>query len=177
MDKRIKRILIVLISTVVLVLIDRYTKIWAENTLCIAPVDIIPGMLNLELLPGGNKGAAWGMMSGHQMLFILLAVLVCVLMLFVIYNFPFEKKFTVLVILMTFIISGGIGNMIDRAVFGTVTDFINFYIINFPYFNVADMYVSVSTTILAIVFLFYYNEEDIKLIENSVKAIFNNKNK
>ncbi|MDO4965421.1 MAG: signal peptidase II [Lachnospiraceae bacterium] len=177
MDKKIKRLFIVLLSVVVLVIVDRLAKIWAENTLPDNQVEIIPGALRLELLPGGNKGAAWGMMSGHQMLFIVLAVLVCIFMLVVIYNIPFDKKYTPVIIFMTCIISGGVGNMIDRAVYGTVTDFISFYIINFPYFNVADMYVSVATTLFVITFLFCYKEEDIKTIEDSVKATFKIKKK
>lgn len=173
MNKKLKRILFVILSIILLVVVDRITKIWAESRLIKGNIELIPGMLRFELLPGGNNGAAWGMLSGHQLLFIIIASLVCIVLLFIIYNIPFEKKFYPIIIFMTMIISGGIGNMIDRAFIGTVTDFISFYIIHFPIFNVADMYVSVATVLFIIVFLFYYSDEDLKSIENSVKTVFN----
>lgn len=172
MNNKVKRLLIVIISIILLVIIDRITKIWAEATLIKGNIELIPGMLRFELLPGGNNGAAWGMLSGHQLLFIIIASLVCIMLLFIIYNMPFEKKLYPIIVFMTLIISGGIGNMIDRAFIGTVTDFISFYIINFPIFNVADMYVSVATVVFIIMFLFYYSDDDLKSIENSVKSVF-----
>lgn len=166
-----KRIIIVLIVIAILVLIDKYTKILAETYLSNGnSVEIIKGALRLDLLPGGNQGAAWGMFSGHQIVFVIIASLVCLFLLVIIYNIPADRKFIPLIVFMTMIISGGIGNMIDRVTVGTVTDFISFYIINFPFFNVADMYVSVSTVLFIIFFLFIYKEEDLKEIENSVKG-------
>lgn len=173
MNNKLKRLIIVILSIIILVVIDKITKIWAEATLIKGNIELIPGMLRFELLPGGNNGAAWGMLSGHQVLFIIIASLVCIMLLVVIYNMPFENKFYPIIVFMTMIISGGIGNMIDRAFIGTVTDFISFYIIHFPIFNVADMYVSVATVLFIIMFLFYYSDEDLKNIENSIKSVFN----
>lgn len=59
------------------------------------------------------------------------------------------------------IASGAIGNMIDRVNLGYVVDFIYVSAINFPIFNVADCYVTVATILLALVILFYYQEEDL----------------
>ena len=63
-------------------------------------------------------------------------------------------------ILLTFISAGAVGNLIDRIQLGYVRDFIYFSIIDFPVFNVADIYVTVSTALLVILVLFYYREED-----------------
>lgn len=165
------RFLFVILSIIVLVGIDRITKILVEKYIADNPIEIINGVLRLEMLPGGNKGAAWGMLSGHQILFVVIAFVVCLGLLFVIYNMPFQRKYLSLIILMTLIICGGVGNMIDRLLFGTVTDFINCYIINFPYFNVADMYVSVATVVFVLLFLFYYKNEDLEEIEKSIKDV------
>ena len=66
--------------------------------------------------------------------------------------------------LLSLIAAGAIGNMIDRIRFDYVVDFIYFVLINFPIFNVADIYVTVSTVILVILLLFVYKEEDLSFI-------------
>ena len=89
---------------------------------------------------------------------------------------PLDKKYDSLVIVMTMIISGGIGNMIDRIRLDYVIDFIYISLINFPIFNVADMYVSIGTFVLCVLFLFCYKEEDITIIEKNVTNIFKKNN-
>ena len=58
------------------------------------------------------------------------------------------------------IAGGAIGNMIDRLQHDYVVDFIYIVLINFPIFNVADMYVTFSTVLLIIQILFVYSEND-----------------
>ena len=67
-------------------------------------------------------------------------------------------------ILGVFIASGAIGNLIDRIVLKYVVDFLYFELIDFPVFNIADCYITISVIILAIMLIFYYKEEDIDLI-------------
>ena len=62
------------------------------------------------------------------------------------------------------IASGAAGNMIDRVSHDYVVDFIYFVLINFPIFNVADIYVTVSTFLFVILFLFYYKENDFNFL-------------
>jgi signal peptidase II len=66
--------------------------------------------------------------------------------------------------LLSLIAAGAIGNMIDRIRYDYVVDFIYFVFINFPIFNVADIYVSISTFVLIFILLFYYKEEDLNFI-------------
>lgn len=75
------------------------------------------------------------------------------------HNISGLKGYTAARICLIFIISGGIGNMIDRIKLGYVVDFISLDIINFPVFNVADIYVTLFTIILFILILFKYNDE------------------
>lgn len=165
-----KRLLICIIVTIILVILDQLAKAWAVARLKDnSSIDIIKGALELYYLPNGNTGAAFGMLQGHQTLFMLIAIIICSILFYIIYKMPYEKKYSYLVIAMVLIISGGIGNMIDRIRLNYVVDFIYFSLINFPVFNVADSYVSVGTVLLVILILFYYREDDLKNIENSIK--------
>ena len=73
---------------------------------------------------------------------------------------PDDKKYNVMHILLVMLASGATGNLIDRVSHDYVVDFIYFVLINFPIFNVADIYVTVSTFLFVILFIFYYKEND-----------------
>ena len=75
-----------------------------------------------------------------------------------------EKKFLPLRICAIFIASGAIGNVIDRVRLNYVVDFLYFKLIDFPIFNVADIYVTVAAVMLVILVCFYYKEEDLERI-------------
>ena len=84
---------------------------------------------------------------------------------------PEEKKYNILHILLVLIASGAIGNMIDRVRLEYVVDFFYFVLINFPIFNMADIYVSVACVLLAIVMLFIYKEEDLDFLSIRPKKV------
>ena len=65
--------------------------------------------------------------------------------------------------------AGAVGNFIDRMSNGYVVDFFYFKLINFPVFNVADIYVTLSAVFLVILLLFKYKEEDLNVLVNSLK--------
>lgn len=169
MNKRIKRSLVEILVFIILIIFDQITKRMAVNYLMDkGSFQIIDGVLELYYLPNGNTGAAFGMLKGHQSLFMLIAIIVVAIIGYILYNMPFDTKFILISVLLTFIAAGGIGNMIDRLKQNYVVDFIYFSIINFPIFNVADIYVSVSTVILAVYMIFILKEEDFKILEDSV---------
>ena len=66
--------------------------------------------------------------------------------------------------------SGAIGNFIDRVRFGYVRDFIYFKLINFPVFNVADCYVTISVAIFIVLILFVYKENEFDFLSFKKKA-------
>ena len=173
MGSRIKRFVTDLIILAVLTVIDRITKIWATNTLRdIESIPIIKNIVEFHYLPNGNTGAAFGMLSGHRVLFLVIAIVVVGVILYLLYNMPSERKYNMIEILLVFIAAGGAGNMIDRFIQGYVVDFIYISCINFPIFNVADMYVSICTVLLAIIVLFRLKEEDYRILEESLRAPF-----
>lgn len=178
MNAKTKRMIIELIAFVLLIVLDQWTKSLAVKYL--KDVDyiwLIKGVLQLHYLPNGNTGAAFGMFAGHQLVFLIIALVVVIVIGYILYRIPTGRKYRLLSILLLFIAAGGVGNMIDRAVLNSVIDFIYISIINFPIFNVADIYVSVSTVILAIVLIFKISEDDYKELESEVKAPFIRKNK
>mgnify|MGYP000283727217 FL=1 len=107
-----------------------------------------------------NTGSAFSLLENAQWLFILIAVAAVLLISVFLIRLPKTKRYQPLHILLTFISAGAVGNLIDRIQLGYVRDFIYFSIIDFPVFNVADIYVTVSTALLVILVLFYYREED-----------------
>ena len=176
MGSRIKRFVTDLIILAALTVIDRITKIWATNTLRdIESIPIIKNIVEFHYLPNGNTGAAFGMLSGHRVLFLVIAIVVVGVILYLLYNMPSERKYKMIEILLVFIAAGGAGNMIDRFIQGYVVDFIYISCINFPIFNVADMYVSVCTVILAIIVLFKLKEDDYNTLEEAFTSPFKKK--
>ncbi len=95
-----------------------------------------------------NRGAAFGMLSDQRWLFMIASSVAIVGML--IYMFVTKPKNLLLRTSLSMIIGGGIGNMIDRLFLGYVVDFIDFTLINFAVFNIADSFVSVGTGLLMI---------------------------
>ena len=151
--------LIDILLLAVLVALDRYTKYLAVMRLKDKPAYIIiNGVLEFNYLE--NKGAAFGMMQNQKYFFVFIAIIFLAVMLYVLIKCPDDKKYLKLHLLLTFIGAGAIGNLIDRLRFDYVVDFIFFSLINFPIFNVADIYVTVSTAVLIILILFVYKDHD-----------------
>lgn len=166
--KKNVRLIIDLVMAALLVLLDQVTKMWAVRRLKDGePIILIKNVLQLYYLPNGNTGAAFGILSGHRMFFLIIAVVVVTVIAFALFRIPCTKKFQVLRILLVFVAAGGAGNMIDRFRLGYVIDFIYFYLINFPIFNVADCYVTVSTICIAALIIFKYREDDIRMLEQA----------
>ena len=81
---------------------------------------------------------------------------------------PRQKKYLYLDYIIVLVVAGAIGNHIDRVLNNYVVDFIYFSLINFPVFNIADCYVTVSMILLLILILFYYKDEDLEEIKKSI---------
>ncbi len=176
MNTKIKRCTYDLIIFLALIAIDRATKVWATGRLMNnEPIPIIRNIIEFYYLPSGNTGAAFGMLTGHRTLFLVIAAVVIAAIAYIIWNLPEGSKYRTIELLMVFIAAGGAGNMIDRIMQGYVVDFIYISCINFPIFNVADMYVSICTVLLAIIMLFRLKEDDYEQLEASIKAPFNKK--
>ncbi len=160
MTKKLLRLLMELVCIGILIFLDQITKIWAVATLKEGRIiDLIPGVLQFNYLE--NQGAAFGILQNQQTFFVTAGAIILLLVMYVLFVTPHERKYNILNVLLVLIASGAVGNMIDRVNLGYVVDFIYISAINFPIFNVADCYVTISTILLALVILFYYQEEDL----------------
>ena len=145
----------------VLIGIDRVTKMLAVTYLKNqASIVLIPGVFELQYLE--NSGAAFGMLQGRMWFFYVLTILICVICLFFYFRAPAQGHFIPLHITLILLISGAVGNFIDRISVQYVVDFLYFSLIDFPIFNVADIYVTTAACLLILLILFFYSEEDLK---------------
>ena len=129
----------------------------------------IPGCDQTEFNYLENRGAAFGMLQNQKIFFVFIAVIFLSVIIFVLLRTPDDRKYRKLHILLTMIAAGAIGNMIDRLRFDYVVDFIYIVLINFPIFNVADMYVTFATVILIIQVLFVYKDNDFNFLSFNQK--------
>ena len=167
-----KRKILLLISDffllIFLVVTDQITKYAAVIKLKNQPAyNIIDGVLEFNYLE--NKGAAFGMLQNQKIFFVFVAIVFLGVILYVLLKVPDDKKYTRLHVLLIMISGGAIGNLIDRLRLDYVVDFIYIVLINFPIFNVADMFVTFSTAILVIQVLFVYKENDFNFLSFNQK--------
>lgn len=150
------------IAVILGVALDQYTKYLAVNHLQNNPISIIEGVFELRYLE--NRGAAFGMLQNKQTFFLIITIITLSLIGYLYYRLPKTKHFLWLRICLLSITAGAIGNMIDRVRLKYVVDFLYFELIDFPIFNVADIFASVATCGLIVLLLFYYKEEDVDMV-------------
>lgn len=151
------------ILAVVLLAFDQITKYFAILKLKSSPAYvIIDGVLELQYLE--NRGSAFGMLQNQKFFILFVGIVFLAVILFFLFRLPEKKKYNIVHILLTMIVAGGVGNMIDRFRFDYVVDFISFVLINYPIFNVADCYIVVATIGLFIIFLFVFKEQDLEFL-------------
>ena len=156
-------IIIDLVIVFVLLALDQFTKQLAIEYLKDKPARVmIKNVFELNYLE--NHGSAFGMLQNQKFFLIFVGVLFMGIVLFFLLKLPENKKFYPVHVCLSAVIAGGIGNMIDRIRFDHVVDFFSFVLINFPIFNVADCYIVVAITILFILFIFVFKEEDLDFL-------------
>ncbi|ADL04609.1 signal peptidase II [Lacrimispora saccharolytica] len=163
MNQKIKLIIGMIIGFILSIGLDQWTKLLAvKHLMNRAPFVIWDGVF--ELLYSENRGAAFGMLQGKQVFFLLVALAVLSGAAFAVSRMPADKKYLPLHLIAMFLSAGAVGNMIDRFTRGYVVDFLYFKLINFPIFNIADCYVTVSMSLFMLLFLIYYKEEDLSCL-------------
>lgn len=160
MKKNIAGILCVFL----LVGLDQLTKYWAichlKNS---GGMEILPGIFRLEYLE--NHGAAFGILQDQQIPLLVFTLIIFLALATIYYKIPAYSRYFPMQAVVILLLSGAVGNMIDRIARRYVVDFLYFSLIDFPIFNVADCYVVIGV-ILAVLFLFfYYQEEDFQFLE------------
>lgn len=163
MNKYLCKPWFVAILTVILIGFDQWTKMLAVAFLKGKdPFVIWNGVFELHYLE--NRGAAFGMMQGQRTFFLIMGIVVFIAVIYLFSHMSKENRFWPIRLIAVFILAGAWGNMLDRMRLFYVVDFFYFKLIDFPIFNVADIYVSVGTAVLIILILFYYKEEELNLL-------------
>ena len=156
---------------VILVILDQISKFVATaNLMGKSKYIVIKGLLSFNYLEGGNKGAAWGIFSGKILMFVIITIIAIVIISIFIRNIT---GIMVLQYIFGMLMAGAVGNLIDRVVNGSVVDFICFEFIDFPIFNVADCYVTVSCVLIVVMCLLKLKEEDFNKIFTIKKNYWN----
>ena len=157
----------VLFSSIILVgiILDQISK-WltvkhiTENTEKITIIDNFFGLAHVT-----NDGAAWGILDNARWVFMLTSTVAIIAMIAFLYlGFSQNKLYDVSI---SIIISGGIGNMIDRIAYGEVVDMLEFLFIDFPIFNVADTFVCIGAGLLILALVLDIIKESKKVKENA----------
>lgn len=142
---------------IVLTGIDQLSKwYFYTNRLQYDGVIVIKDFFHLTYLE--NRGAAFGILQNFRWAFILLTIVLVGIMIW----YFIKNKSIVLRVSLAFLISGAIGNFIDRLLRGFVVDFLDFYPFgyDFPIFNFADICVNVGAFLLVYYVLFIYKEPE-----------------
>lgn len=117
-----------------------------------------------------NEGAAFGILKDHRWVFLVISTVAIIALSVFLWKKRNDSK--LLCTAMSFIIGGGIGNMIDRLSLGYVIDFLDFRIINYPIFNIADSFVCVGVGLFALYIILdevneYKKNKAAKISENT----------
>lgn len=148
--------------------LDQVTKYFALTRLKgQEPYVLIKGVFQLEYLE--NRGAAFGLFQNQKFFFYISVAVICAVVIWFYLRVPMNGRFMPLRVCAVLIAAGALGNFIDRVRLDYVVDFLYFKMIDFPIFNVADIYVTVTTIFLFLLLCFYYKEDELERILHSGK--------
>ena len=166
-----KHLFLQILVLVVLVVLDQVSKgLLAGMLRERGDVQLVPGVLELHYLE--NTGAAFGIFRDRQWLFFVLTAVILAVVVFVfvrlyrgLFGYSGSNEGTVrrsvwLGYGLAVLSAGAVGNLIDRVVHGYVIDFICVRFVDFPVFNLADIYVTISCIFIVVFFLFIYKKDD-----------------
>lgn len=179
-----KQLFFSFIGVLAAVLFDQATKYLAAVRFKESPVELIPGVFEFSYLENDSAAFSFDPISFlhnifHfdyfdanpnaflmcKMIFIVICTLIVSFLLICFYRrLPWKKHFLPLNLIVLLLLSGAFGNLIDRVIHRYVIDFLYFSLINFPVFNVADIYVTVAAFSLIFVLFFVYQEEDFAVL-------------
>lgn len=144
-----------LILFIILVVLDQAVKFWVRASIPLGEsIPFLPHIMDLTYTQ--NTGAAFSILREHTWLLTLLsAVLVVIVALLVARRYITGRLG---LFSTTLVLAGGVGNLIDRAILGYVTDMFKTTFMDFAVFNVADSCLTVGVALLVVYVLFFTNK-------------------
>ena len=149
---------------VAVVIVDQLTKLWIMTTFALhEQQNIIPGFFDLVYVT--NTGAAFGFLAGsktwlRQAFFVAVSI---VALIVIVYAYGhLKKQGRIFVYALGLIAGGAVGNLIDRLRFGSVVDFLDFYLgsYHWPAFNAADSAITVGVALFLLGTLLQHHERE-----------------
>lgn len=131
------------ITSVVIFVLDRLTKVWVLNNLVGKEIKLT-SFLNLIFV--GNRGIVFGIGNSYRSSWtFVFASVMAIIVVFLLFR-RLRSADRYLYVSLGMILGGGLGNLVDRVIYGYVVDFIDFHIGNYhwPAFNVADTFIVVG---------------------------------
>lgn len=141
---------LVLSIVAITLVIDQLTKFLVVNYMTIGQsISVIDNFLYIT--SHRNEGAAWGILQGKMTFFYIVTLVVIGVVILWIRRLDMKKE-KLLVIALSLILGGALGNFIDRVMYQHVVDFINTYIFgyDFPIFNIADSALCIGVFLMGI---------------------------
>lgn len=134
----------------VCIILDQAVKYWAATDLqAMGSIPLWKGVFHLTYCE--NTGAAFSMFTGQRWMLLAVTLILLAGLLWVLYKGWMQNAFGRLSLQL--IIGGAIGNMIDRILMGYVVDMFDFCLIDFPVFNVADIFLCVGVGMMMLYIL------------------------
>ena len=156
--QKTKKLLIFEIAVIAgIILFDQLTKIAAQDILpqMGGTYDVFPGFAAFTYAK--NTGAAFSMFSDNTVMLGIISIAVSAVLAIVMIRTN-KYKSVLLGLSLSFIIGGGIGNIIDRFALGYVRDMIEFTFMDFAIFNVADAFACIGAVMLVVYLLFFWSK-------------------
>lgn len=141
---------LVLSIVAVTIIVDQLTKFLVVKYMTLGQsISVIDNFLYIT--SHRNEGAAWGILQGKMIFFYVVTLVVICLVILWIRKLDIKKE-KLLVIALSLILGGALGNFIDRVMYQHVVDFINTYIFgyDFPIFNLADSALCIGVFLMAV---------------------------
>ena len=141
---------LVLAIVAVTIIVDQLTKFLVVKYMTLGQsISVIDNFLYIT--SHRNEGAAWGILQGKMIFFYVVTLVVIGLVILWIRKLDIKKE-KLIVIALSLILGGALGNFIDRVMYQHVVDFINTYIFgyDFPIFNIADSALCIGVFLMAV---------------------------
>ncbi len=152
------RTLIYWLDLALVLLLDQASKAAIRHWLAVGDgAPLIPGVM--RLLHVENTGAAFSLGQGGGALFVVIACVVLIVTCVMVWQ---KELPTSLVIALACVAGGGLGNMVDRVIYGSVMDFFATTFIDFPVFNVADVFVTVGVVVAVVLYWIWDTRQERK---------------